>query len=101
MVSIRLARSDDLPAIQNANLQCLPENYQLKYYIYHLLFWPQLTYVAEDLDGSIVGYVLAKLYVGASTPPGITLLRAALFSPALFSPRFIARNLRSSVCLAL
>ena len=63
MVSIRLARSEDLPAIQNANLQCLPENYQLKYYIYHLLFWPQLTYVAEDLDGSIVGYVLAKLYV--------------------------------------
>ena len=39
----------------------LPENYQLKYYFYHILSWPQLLYVAVDYDGSIVGYVLAKL----------------------------------------
>jgi ribosomal protein S18 acetylase RimI-like enzyme len=39
----------------------LPENYQLKYYFYHILTWPQLLYVAVDYDGSIVGYVLAKM----------------------------------------
>jgi ribosomal protein S18 acetylase RimI-like enzyme len=39
----------------------LPENYQLKYYFYHMLSWPQLLYVAVDYDGSIVGYVLAKM----------------------------------------
>ena len=39
----------------------LPENYQLKYYFYHILSWPQLLYVAVDYDTSIVGYVLAKL----------------------------------------
>lgn len=33
MVSIRTATTDDLLAIQNANLHCLPENYQLKYYM--------------------------------------------------------------------
>jgi len=63
MVSVRVANIDDLLAIQNANLHCLPENYQMKYYMYHLLSWPQLTYVAEDYDGKIVGYVLAKLCV--------------------------------------
>lgn len=33
----------------------------LQYYFYHALSWPQLLYVAEDYDGTIVGYVLAKM----------------------------------------
>ena len=33
----------------------------MKYYLYHMLSWPQLPYVAEDSDGKIVGYVLAKM----------------------------------------
>ena len=32
-----------------------------QYYFYHILSWPQLLYVAEDYDGKIVGYVLAKM----------------------------------------
>lgn len=32
----------------------------MKYYFYHLLTWPQLSYVAEH-NGQIVGYVLAKM----------------------------------------
>jgi ribosomal protein S18 acetylase RimI-like enzyme len=55
MVSIRPARVTDLAAMQEANLMCLPENYQLKYYFYHMLSWPQLLYVAESHDGKIVG----------------------------------------------
>lgn len=61
MVSIRRAEVDDLLAVQAANLHCLPENYHMKYYLYHVLSWPQLLYVAEDADGKIVGYVLAKM----------------------------------------
>jgi N-alpha-acetyltransferase 10/11 len=33
----------------------------MKYYFYHLLSWPQLLWVAEDFDGTIVGYCLAKM----------------------------------------
>lgn len=33
----------------------------MKYYFYHGLSWPQLSYVAEDEKGNIVGYVLAKM----------------------------------------
>lgn len=47
--------------MQAANLQCLPENYNLRYYFYHLMSWPELVYVAEDYTGKIVGYVLAKM----------------------------------------
>ena len=47
--------------MQQTNLLCLPENYQFKYYIYHYLSWPSLLHVAEDHNGKIVGYVLAKL----------------------------------------
>ena len=49
--------------------RCLPENYQMKYYFYHLLSWPQLLWVAEDFDGRIVGYVLAKMEEDETKPP--------------------------------
>jgi N-alpha-acetyltransferase 10/11 len=62
MVNIRQAQPEDLLAMQACNLACLPENYQLKYYMYHILSWPQLMFVAEDLNkGRIIGYVLAKM----------------------------------------
>ena len=61
MVSIRNATVDDLFQMQHCNLSCLPENYQMKYYFYHILSWPQLLYVAEDGKKKIVGYVLAKM----------------------------------------
>lgn len=60
MVSIQPAQIDDLLEIQHTNLSNLPENYQLKYYLYHALSWPQLTFVAK-MDSKIVGYVLAKM----------------------------------------
>jgi len=46
-------------------LHNLPENYQFKYYLYHLISWPQCSWVAEDESGQIVGYVLAKMYEGS------------------------------------
>ena len=61
MVCIRQATADDIIQMQTTNLWCLPENYQLKYYLYHFLSWPQLLHVAEDHKGRIVGYVLAKM----------------------------------------
>ena len=61
MVSIRRATVEDLLRMQQTNLLCLPENYQYKYYMYHYLSWPSLLHVAEDHNGKIVGYVLAKL----------------------------------------
>lgn len=60
-MNIRRATPDDLLAMQNTNLHCLPENYQQRYYVYHATSWPQLLYVAEDYGGKIVGYVLAKM----------------------------------------
>ncbi len=55
------SQPEDLLNMQHCNLLCLPENYQMKYYFYHALSWPQLSYVAEDEKGRIVGYVLAKM----------------------------------------
>lgn len=75
---------DLLPSIQTCNITNLPENYFLKYYLYHALTWPQLSFVAVvrpkngyrtgsgpggagaagDIAGQypkVVGYVLAKM----------------------------------------
>ncbi|KAI1632979.1 acetyltransferase [Biscogniauxia mediterranea] len=69
-MDIRRLEPRDLPLIQHANLENLPENYFMKYYLYHALSWPQLSYVAVDVSRpprtpydypKIVGYVLAKM----------------------------------------
>jgi len=70
MVCIRPATVDDLYGMQACNLCCLPENYQMKYYFYHILSWPQLPQVAVDEKNKIVGYVLAKMEEDAEIPHG-------------------------------
>ncbi|KAF7858590.1 hypothetical protein EAF04_009190 [Stromatinia cepivora] len=69
-MDIRLLRPSDIPHVQHANITNLPENYFMKYYLYHALSWPQLSYVAVDVSRPlktpydyprIVGYVLAKM----------------------------------------
>lgn len=49
-VTIRRATIGDVQAMQNANLLNLPENYLLKYYMYHILLWPQASFVATTYD---------------------------------------------------
>lgn len=69
-MDIRALRPSDIPHVQQTNLTNLPENYFLKYYLYHALSWPTLSYVAVDISRpprtpydppKIVGYVLAKM----------------------------------------
>ena len=69
MCSIRRATVEDLLNMQDTNLHCLPENYNLRYYFYHVLSWPQLLYVAEDHKRRVVGYVLAKMEEDDKKPP--------------------------------
>ncbi|TVY38410.1 N-terminal acetyltransferase A complex catalytic subunit [Lachnellula subtilissima] len=70
IMDIRLLQPSDIPHVQHANITNLPENYFMKYYLYHALSWPQLSYVAVDVSRPkkspydyprIVGYVLAKM----------------------------------------
>jgi hypothetical protein len=49
-MDIRLLRPSDIPHVQQANITNLPENYFCKYYMYHALTWPQLSYVAVDVS---------------------------------------------------
>ncbi|CAD2219516.1 peptide alpha-N-acetyltransferase [Angomonas deanei] len=60
-MQIRRANMEDMYEMQHCNLCCLPENYNLRYYFYHILSWPQLLHVQQDYNGDTVGYVLAKM----------------------------------------
>ncbi|KAL6707141.1 N-terminal acetyltransferase A complex catalytic subunit ard1 [Coniothyrium glycines] len=69
-MDIRVLQPSDIPHVQLANITNLPENYFCKYYLYHAMSWPQLSYVAVDVSRppktpydppKIVGYVLAKM----------------------------------------
>ena len=59
-MDIRVLRPSDIPHVQLANITNLPENYFCKYYLYHAMSWPQLSYVAVDV--STCG-LLFRLYV--------------------------------------
>ena len=62
MVSIRQAKVGDLLEMQQCNLFNLPENYNMRYWMYHIMTWTHLPQVAVDqASGRIVGYVLAKM----------------------------------------
>lgn len=55
-------RMVDLTSVQHVNYVCLAENFRFKYAMYHLLAWPQISFVAEDVaKGTIIGYCLAKM----------------------------------------
>ncbi|KAF8914181.1 acyl-CoA N-acyltransferase [Gymnopilus junonius] len=67
-MNVRSMRVEDLLGMQACNLQNLPENYTMKYYMYHAMSWPSISFVAEDHKGRIVGYILAKM--DEETPEG-------------------------------
>ena len=57
----RRATMRDVIEMQHCNLRCLPENYNMRYFLYHYVSWPQMLNVVEDAHGHVVGYVLAKM----------------------------------------
>ncbi|KAJ7694381.1 acyl-CoA N-acyltransferase [Mycena rosella] len=69
-MNIRLAKPEDLLGIQATNLQNLPENYLMKFWMYHAMTWPQISFVAVDHKGRVVGYVLAKIDEGEDNDDG-------------------------------
>lgn len=52
-MDIRLLHPSDIPHVQTTNITNLPENYFCKYYMYHQLSWPQLSYVAVDVRSTL------------------------------------------------
>lgn len=52
-MDIRVLHPSDIPHVQQTNITNLPENYFCKYYMYHALSWPQLSYVAVDVRSSV------------------------------------------------
>lgn len=53
IMDIRILRSSDIPHVQQTNITNLPENYFCKYYMYHALTWPNLSYVAVDVSQQV------------------------------------------------
>jgi ribosomal protein S18 acetylase RimI-like enzyme len=62
-MDIRVLRPSDIPHVQLANITNLPENYFCKYYLYHAMSWPQLSYVAVDVSFWF-RYSMSRLFCG-------------------------------------
>ncbi|KAL7713466.1 acetyltransferase complex ard1 subunit [Entamoeba marina] len=50
----------DIVRLESSQLTSI-EEYQIKFYYYHFLSWPYLSYLAELPNGNIIGYVLLKM----------------------------------------
>jgi ribosomal protein S18 acetylase RimI-like enzyme len=62
--------------MQACNLAALPENYSMKFYLYYLLTWPAVSYVAQDDAGRVVGYILGKMCALPARSGGVRLMGA-------------------------
>ncbi|XP_952838.1 GNAT-family N-acetyltransferase, putative [Theileria annulata] len=60
MIYSRRANIYDLVSLSDCNLVNVIENYQMKYYFYHLLSWPHLTNITIN-KGFVCGYSMSKL----------------------------------------
>ncbi|AFZ81009.1 N-acetyltransferase, putative [Theileria equi strain WA] len=61
MIYVRRCSIYDLVSLSDCNLVNVIENYQMKYYFYHLLSWPHLTNIATNNRGRVCGYSMSKL----------------------------------------
>lgn len=68
-MDIRVLRPEDIPHVQLANITNLPENYFCKYYLYHALSWPQLSYVAVDVSFQHVTFTTLNLALSEKPLP--------------------------------
>ncbi|KAL2052300.1 hypothetical protein ABVK25_007459 [Lepraria finkii] len=57
MTSLRAFRPQDLFHMSLTNLDPLPENYNIDYYMQYMMTWPSLFAVVEDQEGNITGYI--------------------------------------------
>lgn len=84
-ISLRRVKVQDIMQLQNANLHCLAENYQMWYWMYHYLLAPQGSHVAVNRKGKVLGYVLAKMdEEGRNSKPPVP-PHGAVTSVAVFS----------------
>ncbi|KAM0673433.1 N-terminal acetyltransferase A complex catalytic subunit ard1 [Gurleya vavrai] len=58
-MQIKEMEYSDLQAVQNINLRNLPENYNMKFYIYQLATNPGLSFICT-VDNKTVGYIIGK-----------------------------------------
>ncbi|KAF9218684.1 acyl-CoA N-acyltransferase [Gyrodon lividus] len=60
-MNIRRAEAKDLIRIVTCNLHNLPENYPMRFWTYSSIMWPEVSFLAEDENGKVVGYVLSSI----------------------------------------
>ncbi len=63
LITIRIAKLDDVPSIKHCNRETLPENYDDGFLKTHILSWPTLALVAENKENGILGYCLGRVEV--------------------------------------
>ena len=66
---IRQAQLSDIPAIKTCNELNLNENYSLDFFDEHLMKWPKLCIVCEDINKNIVAYALARVVFSDTITP--------------------------------
>lgn len=69
-ITIRQAEEEDIPKVVEINRKCLPENYSIDYFYYHLSEYPDLFLVGvvkknEDKE-EIAGYSMSRIEFGFS-----------------------------------
>eukprot|EP00542_Grammatophora_oceanica_P014717 CAMPEP_0194028016 /NCGR_PEP_ID=MMETSP0009_2-20130614/2042_1 /TAXON_ID=210454 /ORGANISM="Grammatophora oceanica, Strain CCMP 410" /LENGTH=175 /DNA_ID=CAMNT_0038667247 /DNA_START=106 /DNA_END=630 /DNA_ORIENTATION=+ len=60
MTTLRQFKMDDLLKFNNINMDVLTETYNMAFYMSYMAQWPEAFTVAEDANGTLMGYMLGK-----------------------------------------
>ncbi|ORX64912.1 n-alpha-acetyltransferase 20, NatB catalytic subunit-like protein [Basidiobolus meristosporus CBS 931.73] len=60
MTSIRRFTTGDLFKFNNINLDVLTETYNISFYLSYLARWPDIFYVTESPNKTLMGYIMGK-----------------------------------------
>jgi len=67
-MNLRRVEVNDLVKLLTCNLHNIPENYYMTYWQRIIFNWPDLSFLAEDENGKVVGYVLSSIEPEESEP---------------------------------
>ncbi|KAF9234746.1 acyl-CoA N-acyltransferase [Melanogaster broomeanus] len=62
------SQAKDLVNIITCNIHNLPENYPMRFWAYSSVMWPDVSFLAEDEDGKLVGFVLCSIELNEDAP---------------------------------
>ena len=93
---VRPFRTEDLNAVVQINLTCLPENYNRSFYLTLYYRFPK-TFVVAVTDQKVVGYIMCRMELGFSEIHRFNLVKKGHIVSVAILPKYRRKGLGNAI----